>query len=257
MILLSLSLITLFQSFRAEQCDPKPMIIRHEGKKPCVYLDTKNIKTIGVGYNMQNKDAPEVFDSIGADYNKFDNGPVTRWNVPCNCSSVPCLTEEQIDELLDISLKTAIADAQKVITTFDGLCCPVQNVMVDMSFTLGGPGFAQFTTFAKLLTRQYWKAAGDDLTVSLWCKQATARCMEDANFVREGCGCSQPYPQACGSQASSCCGSEEQQTCCEGKVHINVADAAFILLCLTSVFRNFTFITVVIDFRFSNEVILM
>ncbi|KAL9963988.1 hypothetical protein ACROYT_G027554 [Oculina patagonica] len=217
MILLFLSLVTLFQGLRAEQCDPKPMIIRHEGKKPCVYLDTKGIKTIGVGYNMQNADAPEVFKSIGADYNKFVNGPVTKWNVPCNCSSVPCLTEGQIEDLLGISLKTAIEDARKVIPTFDSLCCPVQNVMVDMSFTLGGPGFAQFTTFAKLVTLQYWKAAGDDLTVSLWCtKQAASRCMEDANIVREGCGCSQPYPQACDSQASTCCGSEAQQTCCKG-----------------------------------------
>ena len=216
-ILLYLSLVALFQGFLAEQCDPKPMITRHEGTKACVYLDTKGIKTIGVGYNMQNKDAPEVFESIGADYNKFVNGPVTKWNVPCNCSSVPCLTEDQIGELLDISLKTAIEDARNVISTFDSLCCPVQNVMVDMSFTLGGPGFAQFTTFARLVTAQFWKAAGDDLTVSLWCKQATSRCMEDANIVREGCGCSQPSPQACDSQASACCSSEVQETCCKGE----------------------------------------
>ena len=221
-ILLFLSLVVSFQGFRGETCDPKPMIIRHEGEKQCVYLDTKGIKTIGVGYNMRNKDAPEVFKSIGADYNKFINGPVTKWNAPCNCSSVPCLTGDQIEELLDISLQTAIADARKVISTFDSLCCPVQNVMVDMSFTLGGPGFAQFTTFAKLVTRQYWKAAGDDLTVSLWCTQATARCMEDANIVREGCGCSQPYPQACDSQASACCNSVAQQTCCKGKLRLKI-----------------------------------
>lgn len=222
MILLSLSLVIFLQGFRAEQCDPKPMITRHEGKKACVYLDTKGIKTIGVGYNMRNKDAPEVFESIGADYNKFVNGPVTKWNVPCNCSSVPCLTEGQIEDLLDISLKTAIEDARKVISTFDSLCCPVQNVMVDMSFTFGGPGFAQFTTFAKLVTVQFWKAAGDDLTVSLWCTQATSRCMEDANIVRKGCGCSQPYPQVCDSQASACCSSETQETCCKGKIKMKI-----------------------------------
>ena len=221
--LLSLVLWAAFlHGFRAEQCDPKPMIIRHEGKKACVYLDTKGIKTIGVGYNMKNKDAPEVFKTIGADYEKFINGPVTKWNVPCNCSSVPCLKEDQIEELLDISLKTAIEDAQKVISTFSNLCCPVQNVMVDMSFTLGGPGFAAFTTFAKLVTSQYWKAAGDDLTVSLWCTQATARCMEDANVVRKGCGCPEPYPQACDAQKSSCCASEGQQTCCKGEMELKV-----------------------------------
>ena len=196
------------------------MITRHEGKKACVYLDTKGIKTIGVGYNMQNKDAPEVFESIGADYNKFENGPVTKWNVPCNCSTVPCLKEGQIDELLDISLKTAIGDARSVISTFDSLCCHVQNVMVDMSFTLGGPGFAQFKMFALLVTGQSWKAAGDDLTVSLWCKQAYKRCMKDANIVRGGCGCSQPYPQACDSQASACCSSEAQETCCKGEIRL-------------------------------------
>lgn len=150
--------------------------------------------------------------------NKFISGPVTKWSAPCNCSTVPCLTEGQIEELLDISLKTAIADAQKVIPTFASLCCPVQNVMVDMSFTFGGPRFAQFTTFSKLVVRQYWKAAGDDLTVSLWCTQATARCMEDANIVRSGCGCSQPYPQSCDSQGSTCCASATQQTCCKGEL---------------------------------------
>lgn len=206
-----------FHDLYAEKCDPKPMIKRHEGEKPCVYLDTKGIKTIGVGYNMRNKDAPEVFQRIGADYKKFINGPVTKSTVKCNCSSVPCLKEEQIDQLLDISLKVAIVDARRVISTFDSLCCPVQNVMVDMSFTFGGKGFAAFTTFARLVTGQSWKEAGDDLTVSKWCTQAKNRCMEDANIVRKGCGCSQPYPQACDAQSSSCCASKEQETCCKGK----------------------------------------
>lgn len=212
-------LAIFFHSCRARQCDPKPLIIRHEGKKACVYLDTKGIKTIGVGYNMQNQNTSKVFKNIGANFTKFERGPVTKWNVPCNCSSVPCLTEKQIEDLLDISLKTAKADARKVIATFDSLCCLVQNVMVDMSFTLGGPGFTKFNgTFAGLVKRQHWKAAGDDLTVSKWCKvQATKRCMENAGFVRKGCGCSAPYPQACDAQGSSCCASEAQQTCCKGK----------------------------------------
>lgn len=209
-------LAVFLHGFQAETCDPKPMIIRHEGKKPCVYLDTKGIKTIGVGYNMRNKDAPQDFKSIGADYEKFINGPVTKSTVPCNCSSVPCLKEVQIEQLLDISLRVSIEDAKKVISTFNSLCCPVQNVMVDMSFTLGGQGFSQFTTFSGLLTSQFWKAAGDDLTVSKWCTEATNRCMEDANIVRNGCGCSQPYPQACDARSSSCCLSKVQQTCCKG-----------------------------------------
>ena len=217
-------LVAFPDGFRAEQCDPKPLIIRHEGQKSCVYLDTRGIKTIGVGFNMENSGASEDFKSIGADYEKFMNGPVTKWNVPCDCSSVPCLTEDQILKLLDITLKTAIEDAQKVISTFNSLCCPVQNVMVDMSFNLGGPVFSQFTTFAKLVTQQLWKAAGDDLTVSKYCndKDTGKRCMEDANVVRNGCGCTGNFPQACDAQSSSCCQSEAQQTCCKGEIRMKL-----------------------------------
>ena len=220
-------LVLLFafpDGFRAEQCDPKPLIIKHEGQKPCVYLDTRRLKTIGVGYNMENSDARAVFKSIKADYEKFMNGPVTKATVRCDCSSVPCLTEEQILKLLDISLKTAIEDAQKVISTFNSLCCLVQNAMVDMSFNLGGPGFSQFTTFAKLVTLQLWKAAGDDLTVSKYCndKDTAERCMEDAKFVRNGCGCTGNFPQACDAQSSSCCQSEAQQTCCKGEIRMKL-----------------------------------
>ena len=200
-------------------CNPKSLIEHWEGRMPCVYLDTVGIKTIGVGYNMKNADARAAFKAIGADYDKFYNGPVTPATKKCDCSAVPCLTEEQIDELFDRSVKIAIADAQKVISTFSTLCCPVQDVMVDMAFTLGGKGFSQFTTFAKLVTLEYWKAAGDDLTVSKWCvHDAPRRCLSDSATVAKGCGCSGLYTQACDVQASSCCSSV--QTCCKGGLDI-------------------------------------
>jgi GH24 family phage-related lysozyme (muramidase) len=167
---------------------------------------------------MQNKDAPQVFKRIGADFNKFFNGPLTKSTVKCNCSAVPCLKENQIDALLEISVKTAIADAKAVIKTFSSLCCPVQNVMVDMAYTLGGTSLAAFTTFVSLVNRQYWKMAGDDLTCSKWCNakgQDIKRCHRDAAIVTKGCGCSGNYPQVCTPTASSCCASQE--TCCKGQ----------------------------------------
>lgn len=219
-ILLSLSLVTFFQlrSLRAEECDPKSTIIKHEKKKLCVYKDTKGIKTIGVGYNMQNKDASEVFQNlkIKHDYNKFMKGDVTPSNDPCDCDKVPCLDNDEINVLLDVSLKTAIKDARDLVS-FDKLCCPVQNVMVDMSFNLGYPRFSLFkAVLIPLVNRQNWMAAGDDLTVSKWCTQVKTRCTNNVKVLRKGCGCSDPYPQKCDSQASACCGSKE--TCCKGKV---------------------------------------
>ena len=198
-------------------CNPKSLIEHWEGRMPCVYLDSKGIKTIGVGYNMNNKEAPAVFRSIGADFEKFYNGPVTPSKQKCNCNAVPCLTQQQVNKLFDISVKTAIGDAAKVISTFSSLCCPVQNVMVDMAFTLGLSRFLPFTLFSSLVEREFWKAAGDDLTVSKWCvHDSPRRCLSDAATVSKGCGCSGSHPQACDVQASSCCASTAEQTCCRG-----------------------------------------
>ena len=58
-------------------------------------------------------------------------------------------------------IKVATRDAKKVIKTFPSLCCPVQNVMVDLAFTLGGSGLARLTTFAHLIETQNWQAAAD------------------------------------------------------------------------------------------------
>ena len=65
-----------------------------------------------------------------------------------------------------------------------------------------------------------WKAAGDELTVSKYCKDkdTAKRCMEDSN----GCGCTQNFPQACDAQSSSCCQSEAQKTCCKGEIRMKL-----------------------------------
>ena len=199
-------------------CDPGPLVEKHEGRKPCVYLDTKGIKTIGVGYNIQNKGAADVFKSIGADYQKFASGLTTPWNVKCNCTKVPCLSDEQIDELFSLSLRTAVSDAEAVIPSFPSLCCSVQNVLVDMAFTLGRERLARLTRFAELISRQAWMAAADELAPSEWCAtDDTGRCADAAAAVAVGCGCAEPTPQACDAQGSFCCPPASNATCCKGE----------------------------------------
>ena len=199
-------------------CDPGPFIEEHEGRKACVYLNYKRIKTIGVGYNMQNPNALEDFRSIDADYDKFNNGPTTPWNVKCNCSAVPCLLDAQTNKLFALTLTAAVSDAQKFISNFAALCCPVQNVVVDMAFTFGIERLYELEEFASLIEEQYWKAAADYLSISKWCLvEAQKRCSEDAAIVNKGCGCFGPYPQACDARASTCCGPKSEMTCCKGK----------------------------------------
>ena len=206
-------------------CDPGPLIEKHEGRKPCVYLDTKGIKTIGVGYNMQNKGAADVFKSIGADYQKFASGLTTPWNVKCDCTKVPCLSDEQIDELFSLSLRTAVSDAEVVIPSFPSLCCSMQDVLVDMAFTLGRERLARLTRFAQLISRQAWRAAADELAPSEWCAtDDTGRCADAAAAVAVGCGCAEPTPQACDAQGSFCCPPASSATCCKGEQSIPKGD---------------------------------
>ena len=220
-VLMAMTVVLINTQGLETACNPKSLIEGWEGRMPCVYLDTAGIKTIGVGYKMNKKVAPADFRSIGADYEKFYNGPVTPSKDKCNCNAVPCLTNEQIDKLFDLSVQRAIADAARVISTFSQLCCPVQNVMVDMAFTFGLAKFSLFTTFSMLVEREFWKAAGDDLTVSKWCvHDAHRRCTTDAATVAKGCGCFGRYTQACDAQASSCCASAAEQTCCKGVLKV-------------------------------------
>lgn len=196
-------------------CDPKPLIYDNEGCKECVYLDTRGIKTIGIGFNLQRSDAQSILASVGANYSAIVNGPVTATKTPCNCGKVTCLTQDQIDKIFQITVEGASNDAQSLVATFASLCCPVQNAIVDMSFTLGKTTFATFKTVIYWLINQNWKASADDLRTTKWCQvQASRRCNADADSVQTGCGCTGLLTQKCDGVSSACC--KEDETCCKG-----------------------------------------
>lgn len=99
-------------------CDPKPLIFDNEGCKECMYLDTKGIKTIAVGFNLQRSDARAILASVGANYSKIFDGPVTPMKTPCDCNTVTCLDKDQIGKILDITAEGARRDARSIISTF-------------------------------------------------------------------------------------------------------------------------------------------
>ena len=107
-----------FSNNTVNACDPRRLIYDHEGCKECVYLDTKGIKTIAVGLNLRRSDAPSILASVGANYSAIVNGPVTAVKTPCDCSKVTCLTQVQINKILEITIKIASRDAQSLISSF-------------------------------------------------------------------------------------------------------------------------------------------
>jgi hypothetical protein len=86
--------------------DVLALIKKHEGQKNSVYTDTVGKRTIGVGFNLERKDAPSIIKQIGADYNKVLSGEQS-------------LTDNQIKELFQINIRTAYADAKKYLPQFE------------------------------------------------------------------------------------------------------------------------------------------
>jgi GH24 family phage-related lysozyme (muramidase) len=103
------------------------LITGHEGKKSCVYKDSRGIPTIGIGFNLKVGGAKLAISNVGADYDKVLSG-------------AQCLSDSQIMQLFEPSYEAAVYGAKGVVSSFNSLCCEVQAVMTDMAYNLGAHG---------------------------------------------------------------------------------------------------------------------
>jgi GH24 family phage-related lysozyme (muramidase) len=96
----------------------------HEGNESHRYYDSKNIPTIGVGYNLRRPQTKADMKSLGLDYNKVMNGTVG-------------LNPAQIQYLLDKDIDEAIAGAKIYIPNLETHPPEVQSIVVNMIFNMG------------------------------------------------------------------------------------------------------------------------
>ena len=90
---------TAFSGATDMSCDARSLISRHEGKRLCVYKDTRGIPTIGIGYNLQNPGARAALAAVGADYDSILSG-------------ASCLSDSQVMQLFEPSYQSAVSGAQ-------------------------------------------------------------------------------------------------------------------------------------------------
>lgn len=164
-----------------EECDARSLITKHEGKRNCVYTDTKGHPTVGIGYNLDNVGARAAISAVGADYDSIRSGKT-------------CLTDDQVMKLFEPSYQSAVSGAKRAVSSFSGLCCGVQTVMTDMDYNLGDFGFASFHGFISLVNQGRWADAAADGRRTAWCGQVGSRCTEDMAAVARGCGGPSPSP---------------------------------------------------------------
>jgi GH24 family phage-related lysozyme (muramidase) len=172
-------------------CDARALITKHEGSKSCVYTDTMGHPTVGIGYNLDLGSAPAALAKCGADYSKVRAG-------------TQCLTSTQIQCLFTPSYNTAVSGAQQLVSSYNSLCCNVQEVMTDMTYNMGVGTFGTFKQFIALINQGKWADAAQDGKGTAWCRQVGGRCTEDMGMVAKGCGGPGPGPSPGPDSCCSC-----------------------------------------------------
>ena len=138
------------------------MLIKHEGKKAKVYTDTQGHPTIGVGFNLDRRDARAKIEALGLDYDKVKAGTQT-------------LSEPNIMSLLSDDMDTAIAGCQAVFPRFTDLSDVRQRVLADMMFNLGKAKFAGFTKLIAAVNAANFAQAAAEMKDSAWYRQVGTR----------------------------------------------------------------------------------
>ena len=141
-------------------------LLRHEGKRNWAYKDTKGIKTIGIGFNLEKADARERIENLGLKYENIRDGKQP-------------LTDKQIDILLQQDIQTAKTDARKYFGNgFDALPSEAQEIIENMAYNLGYTRLKGFKNLKDALKKGDYQKAAYEMKNSKWYNQVGNRSKE-------------------------------------------------------------------------------
>ncbi len=141
--------------------DYRKMFIENEGLKEKVYTDTEGNRTVGIGFNLEDRNNRKVLAGIGLNLNEVLGGKKLERN--------------DIIRLYNHSLTQAFNDAQKFDPGFAKRPEPVKKAIVDMAFNLGLTKLNTFEKMKEALGRNDYSRAADEMVDSKWYKQVKTR----------------------------------------------------------------------------------
>lgn len=144
----------------------RQLIEKHEGRKNTPYTCPAGFKTIGVGWNINANPLPPDI----ANYLKH-NGHIT---------------DEMIDQLLDISIRHAQADCRVLFPGFDNFSDGRKMALIDFVFNIGFAGARKFKKAVKAINSGKWDIAAREMQDSLWFKQVPKRAKTVVKMVEAG-----------------------------------------------------------------------
>ena len=152
----------------------RDLIIKHEGVRHKVYLDSLGIPTIGVGFNLRRADAATRLKQVGSDLK--------------SCLDGTPLTDDQIYMLLDLDLIDCETDLKKLFggdQAWSNLPPVAATVLMDLRFNLGLKTLLTFKHTLADFKAGHFSLAADKLEKSLWYRQVGRRGKEDCDLLRK------------------------------------------------------------------------
>ena len=146
-------------------------IADHEGIRQYAYADSVGLPTIGVGFNLADKDNRDFLKKHNVDLRKL-LGKKTK------------LSDTAIINLYKHSLHKAGNDVKSLIKNFDSLPDVVQMVLIDMSFNLGKTRLAKFVNMISAVERNDYQTAADEMVDSKWYGQVKRRGVKLVSMMR-------------------------------------------------------------------------
>jgi len=138
-----------------------------------MYLDTEGNRTVGVGFNLERLDAPHIVRNSGANYRAVLDGTVA-------------LTPEQVDYILDYTVREAVNIARTLVSNYEDLSDVRKRVVVDMAFNLGERGLSKFVSTIGHIEKEEWEDAAQHMVDSLWYKQTKSRARRLVKMMKTG-----------------------------------------------------------------------
>ena len=141
-----------------------------EGLRTCTYKDTKGIKTVCYGFNLERgTTARNMVTSVGGNYDAVLAGG--------------CLTNAQCSKLLDKDMASARSCKNQVFGKLS--CACADAVAVDMSYNLGCSGIKGFPNFIRQMKAGNWNGAVAEVQGTPYCRQVGRRCTRNINQIKQ------------------------------------------------------------------------
>lgn len=133
-----------------------------EGFEPSVYKDTKGKKTIGYGFNLDDKYVQNYLKNIGYNVNKLISGKVS-------------LNESESKTILSDLYNKSYQAASKIVKNFKELPEEVQHTLADLNYNLGTTKLRGFKRMLSALEKRDYKTAAEELKNSDYYTQTGRR----------------------------------------------------------------------------------